>query len=146
MQTTLKSDAMNLTANTALTPFAKIVEDLSPYGFLLDICGEYYRVYDSDDDIFLALTLSIGWQKHEVNFARINSLRHWLQMANKYNAPFLNNLPLTLADAKEYILKTICHVYPVSDDQTINAKRDKNIEFHTELFSIRFNNYTIGGQ
>lgn len=146
MQTTLKSDAMNLTANTALTPFAKIIEDLSPNGFLLEICGQHYRALNDDDDIFLALTLSIGWKKHEATFARINSLRHWLHMASKYNAPFLDNLPLTLADAKEFILKTICYVYPVSNDQAINAKRNKNIEFHTELFSIRFNNYTIGGQ
>jgi hypothetical protein len=136
---------MSLTANTALTPFASIIEDLSPYGFLLEICGQYYRVQNDDDDIFLALTLSLGWKKHEVTFARINSLRHWLQMANKHNVPFLDNLPLTLPDVKDFINKTICFVYPVSDDESINAKRNKNLEFITELFSIQFNNYTIGG-
>ena len=137
---------MSLAANTQLTNFATIAEDLSPYGYLLNICGQHYRAHNDDDDIFVALSLAITWEKYEVTFARINSLRHWLQMANKYRMPQPQDPPRTLSDTKDYILKVICFVYPVSNDQTINAKREKNLEFNTELFSIRFNNYTIGGK
>lgn len=129
-----------------LTPFAQVVEDLSPFGYLLNICGEYYRALNTDEYIFAAITVALRWEKHEVTFARINSLRHWIEMTAKYNMPNSQEIPLTLADAKDFINKAICFVYPVSNDQTVNFKRDKNLEFITELFSIRFNNYTIGGQ
>jgi len=141
---------MSLQTNSSLvgslTPFSQVVEDLSPYGLLLDICGEPYRAYPDDNHVFMALTIALHWKEYEVNFARINNLRHWLSQAEKYNFP-QSNLPLeSIESIKEFISKVICHVYPASADETINAKRNKNLEFITEIFSIRFNNYTIGGQ
>ena len=129
-----------------ITPFTEVVEDLSPHGYLLSICGEPYRALNTDDYIFVAITVAMHWKQYEVNFARINNLRHWLEMAEKYRMPSSQNSPFTLADTKDFINKIICFVYPVSADESINAKRNKNLEFVTELFSIRFNNYTIGGQ
>lgn len=143
-QTTQKlGELIPLSSNSPedqLPSFAKKVEDL-PNGCLLFICDMPFRVYNNDNSVFVALKIASRWQDHEVTFARINYLTHWI----KINSNFINPVPvvniLSLSDAKHFVCKVIELEY-----STNNSRRIQSLEFTADLFSIRFNNYKIGGK